>query len=266
MTNDRNRFSHLVIRHSNIHSSFVIRHSNFRRGFTLLELILALGLSVIIATVLTTAVYTAYHAKRSIYNTLDVVRAGEPSEILAQELTNALPPTPPPASAVSNVAGLAPSAIQPDYNLIIGSFYGDSQSLSFSTSGSEPKRGGADIRTDVRFVEYLLVAQDDGTQSLVRRVTTNVLEPTTTDQTPPDEPVCTKVLNFTLSYFDGTSWYDTWDSTTQNNALPLAVQYTLELPPRPGSNAQSRIIQRTVPLACGQPTDPTATAATGGTP
>jgi general secretion pathway protein J len=237
-----------------------------RRGFTLLELLLALALSVIIATLLTAAVKIAFDARRSAYASVDAVRAGEPSEILARELTNALPPTPPPASALSTVAGLGPSAIQPDYNLIINSFYGDAQSLSFSTSGSEPKREEADIPADVHFVEYLLVANDNGTQSLVRRVTTNPLQPTTTDQAPPDEVVCPNVLNFTLSYSDGASWYDTWDSTAQNNALPFAVQYTLELPPRPGAT-NSRTIERTVPLACGQPTDPTAaaTSATGGT-
>jgi hypothetical protein len=100
--------------------------------------------------------------------------------------------------------------------------------------------------------------------ALVRRITTNLLAPTTPD--PQQEVICRGVRTFTLRFFDGTAWQDTWDSTTvgttQSNVLPQAVEVTIELEGernQPGPKATRVVL---IPCAIGPA--PTA-AATGGT-
>jgi hypothetical protein len=41
--------------------------------------------------------------------------------------------------------------------------------------------------------------------------------------------LCRGVFGFNLRYYDGSVWQDTWDSTTQGDVLPLAVEVTLQL-------------------------------------
>jgi len=73
-------------------------------------------------------------------------------------------------------------------------------------------------------------ATDGGpTKDLVRVLTRNLLpavEPTTEDQT-----LLTGVTAAGLSYYDGESWLDTWDSAT-TSSLPAALKFSLVLAPR----------------------------------
>ncbi|MCL2639793.1 MAG: hypothetical protein FWD53_03015 [Phycisphaerales bacterium] len=235
MTNVRNnvpseRFGHLSIRHS----SFVIRHS---RAFTLLELVLALAISVGVTVILGSSLYTAFRTKGIIEQSVDAIRAsGTAVDILAREIPLALPPTPnnDESDQLQSVA-------------LIGPFQGDEQSLSFFISGNEPK---ADLQGDIREVVYMLVPNANAPvtsalQLLIRRVQTNLLHEN--PDIPADEIIAKDVLNFTLKYYDGSEWYETWDSEEQENRLPMAVEFTLELAPlRDG--LPNRIETRIVPL------------------
>ena len=221
-----------------------------RRAFTLIELVLALALTVSVAAILSGAMFTVFHAKNSINEALDQSRAGgNGADILPQELANCLPPTPSTTTTIRvslTSAGTTGS--------LIGPFEGLSDSVDFFTSGPEPK---ADLQPDVREVQYELLTDPDGGQMLVRHVFTNPLATVTTQ--PPDVIVCHNVLSFALSYYDGTNWNDTWDSTQKSNALPLAVQITLELTPR-HPNELTRLDTRMVPVICAVATSST----TGG--
>jgi hypothetical protein len=86
-----------------------------------------------------------------------------------------------------------------------------------------------------------------GRLSLVREVTTNLLSPTKLD--PVEERLCGNVTSLTFSYYDGSSWYDDWDSTQHDNTLPVAVQMTLVFQPPEGSDASIETT-RLIPLAC----------------
>jgi len=272
MTNDRNarssrfsvsrrpRFSHSSFSHSVIDSSFVIRHSNFRRAFTLLEVVLALALTVIVSTIVASAMYTAVQIKRSVNSALDIARSNDvAADVMAQEIANALPQTQP---LNAGVTVQLPGASASNGNLI-GPFVasGDPTAdslLDFFTTGPEPK---ADLQPDVREVQYALVDGPNGTKNLVRRVTTNLL-PIDTTTLPPDIVLAQNVVNVTFSFYDGATTYDSWDSTQVNYALPLTVEFTIELAPQvPGQ--PNRITTRTISLACG--TDASTTSATGGT-
>jgi hypothetical protein len=98
---------------------------------------------------------------------------------------------------------------------------------------------------------------------LVRRAKHTLLSPV--DETVPDQVLCRNVRSLTLRYYDGTQWFDTWDSTGTDNTLPLAVEVTLEISPDPNSaGAQPYNITRMVHLPCGAVA--TTTSTTGATP
>jgi hypothetical protein len=95
--------------------------------------------------------------------------------------------------------------------------------------------------------------------SLVRSVTRNLLAPTVP---PPDEEIlCRNVRSFTVQYFDGTDWQDSWDSTTLGDILPQAVAMTFEAlidDAKPGQEPRVYKVSRVFPLACATPADASA--------
>jgi hypothetical protein len=91
---------------------------------------------------------------------------------------------------------------------------------------------------------------------LTRRIMRNLL--TQQVEEPEEEILCRNVRSFSLRYWDGTMWQDTWDSTQLENALPLAVEMTLviEHPGQRGIMEPVKII-RLIPLAVAQPLEDT---------
>ncbi|MGA2232146.1 MAG: type II secretion system protein GspJ, partial [Tepidisphaeraceae bacterium] len=103
---------------------------------------------------------------------------------------------------------------------------------------------------EIKMIE-LTIDTPKGSSSpcLVRKVTGNL-----TDENlpaPDEEIICRGVSSFTLQYFDGENWNPTWDSTAQDNTLPVAVQATITLV-RPQNNGGSRTLsfQRVYILPC----------------
>ncbi|HEX7009440.1 MAG TPA: type II secretion system protein GspJ, partial [Phycisphaeraceae bacterium] len=102
------------------------------------------------------------------------------------------------------------------------------------------------INSGLEQVEYALVEDaSTGQRNLVRRVTRNLLAQ---EQPQPEETIIASgVRAMRLRYFDGSSWLTRWDSTTQDNRLPLAVELALLLEPpgaAAGSNAQPMTVVR----------------------
>ncbi len=184
-------------------------------------------------------------------------------DIIAHELADALAPTPPTLSA-GTIQGLSGANTT---GVIIGSFEGLVDSVDFFVSGPEPK---ANVQGDVREVVYLLEPDPNnknGGQVLARRVYPNLLG--SQKIALPDEVICRNVDTLHLSYFDGTDWNDTWDSTAETgtllNCLPMAVEITIELAPvHKGGDVRQTV--RYVPLSCFKPqtqTVPTVTSNSG---
>lgn len=203
------------------------RHS---RGFTLMELIIALGITVMIGAVLAGAMHTSFKAKESTERALKAARGLDAiGEILSSDLASAVPPT----------------------GIFASGFQGGSESILFYAAGGESR---AVLPGDIRKIELFL--SDDPLQSnmLLRRVNTN-LTPADAEATAPDEPLCRYVTKFQLEYSDGTQWLEGWDSTAHQDAdnldsLPLAVRITLEITP---PEEPMRRMVKVVNLPCAQP-------------
>ncbi|HOJ40614.1 MAG TPA: type II secretion system protein GspJ, partial [bacterium] len=111
-------------------------------------------------------------------------------------------------------------------------------------------RPAADLETapGIVKVEYLLSEEPE--PKLLRRLTVNLLSPE--EPEPIEELLCQPVSSFTLRYFDGSQWLETWDSTTRGDCLPVAVEITIERPVTQDSaeNKEHRIFRRVVNLPC----------------
>ncbi len=197
-----------------------------RRAFTLLEVLVALALIAILSVSLYASLSIAFRARRSAAAaTSQVRRADLAMELIAADIRSAVIPK---GTGTAAVTGTAPLTLA-------GPFEGDdstdnrgreSDTVTFccTTPSPEPK----ELIGDIRQVQFVCEPSADGrSQVLTRLVTTNLLSPTAVQ--PQREVLCRGVNSFSLLYFDGTAWWNTWDSTTVSNALPYVVQVTLEL-------------------------------------
>ena len=208
------------------------------RGFTLLELLLSVVMTAIIAASLAASLYIAFRARVSAQQAVEATRAVDAvGDVVSRDIANALPPN----------------------GILASTFTGEVDSLDFYCTGPESK---ASVQGDCKHVQYAVVTDDTGSSQpdLVRYVTTNLLSPTLLD--PTQERICRGVQTFTLSYFDGVNWTDTWDSSQQNNTLPVAIQLTLVLLPSRPDAAPIQTV-RTITLPCGL-ADTTGLALPGG--
>jgi len=190
-------------------------------AFTLLEVLVATALIALLAGSLYASLSIAFKARRSALAAVEPSRKVDLAmQLLAEDLRSAVVPN-------GTLAGTFVSQEAKDNH------GRDSDSVMFccTTCSPEPQEGIGDIRK----VELACEPSDDGkTQILVRRVTTNLLSPVALD--PTEEVLCRGVFGFGLRYFDGTDWLDSWDSTTENNTLPCAVEVTLQLDDPSGRN------------------------------
>jgi len=232
-----------------------------RRGFTLLEMLVAMAMVSLLATALYMSLNGAMRARARAEAAIGPARSAALAlETLKQDLEAA-----PPAKGI-----LAGAFVGTD-GVMEGSS-GDGDTLAFYSVADDPERKKAGIRK----IELMLeTVEGEAGVSLVRAVTENLLAPQTPD--PVKETICRKVAGLNLRYYDGASWQDAWDSTTMNNALPLAVEMTLTVytedgakealsAAAQGSNAttassaiKTRKLTRVMALPCGA----TAEASTG---
>jgi type II secretion system protein J len=206
-----------------------------RKAFTLLEVLLAMMLTALLAGSLYASLRTAFVARRSAEGATGPARTLQLAMTLVeQDLRAAVAPNGILAGAFDGQDAGGPLA-------------GGSDSLNFYAArpgGSErPGVGG------VAQVGLLCTEGDSGDQPvLVRQVTANLLAPVARE--PAQEVLCRNIRQFNLRYHDGTDWLDSWDSASHDNALPLAVEITLEVGPQEESSLPV-CLTRIISLPCG---------------
>ena len=179
-----------------------------------MEVLLALGIMSVVAVALFSSLHVAFKSKRAAEAVLEPVRAGETvMELIRADLEAALPPR---GKLVGAFSGR-------DWANGMG---GDDDDVSFFTAAEAPP--GATRFGDVTRVELTVVTlSGSGERALARRVVGNLLSPTPVD--PDNEILCRGVRSLNFRYYDGTQWWNSWDSTLEKDALPLAVEVTIEL-------------------------------------
>ena len=221
------------------------------RAFSLLELLLAMSMVAMLALTMYQAMRVTMGARRSAFAAVDSTRAGVIAADLVRQDLESVPP--PRGILAHEFVGLH----------MPGDAGADADGIEFSSIGRDSDELGNPFAEGLRRVEFSL-RTDLQPRALVRRVTRNLLA--TTEPLVEEEILCRNVRSFSLRYYDGLTWQESWDSTTVDNNLPTAVAITIEVvdPRNPDPNAPGRSITRIVPLACGQPLDTLDAFNTGG--
>ena len=219
--------------------------SHRRRGFTLFELIIALGMMSAVSLSLYLSMSTAFKARKSVLAAVKPIRqATIAADLICHDFESLVP---------------VGTTLAPEF---IGDRTGvGASNVEFYALGRDAVDEPGPLSEGIRRIE-LVVDATARPPVLVRRVTRNLLA--LSESQPEDEIICEGVRTFTLAYYDGTAWQETWDPTLSSSPLPLAIQMVLELEPPAdaGDGAMPTRIVRYIPVAVAKP----ATSASGGTP
>ena len=214
-------------------------------GFTLIELLLAMAMVAMLMMSLYVGMYTAFKAQKNVTAQTETMRQAKTAlDLIEQDLRSILPPS-------GTFAGpfIASGSGGTDLAATIDCY----------TLGSDFGRMDATLTEGMRHVQILLVP-DATLPVLAREVIRDIMNG---DQSTPEEEILARnISGFGVQYYDGASWTDTWDSTTQNNALPLAAEITVEIKAPTALDPQHvyRMI-RMVSFPCGQTPDQAAAIA-----
>ncbi len=220
-----------------------------RKGFTLLEMLVAMTLMSMLAASLYASLHVAFRGRRAAERGMEPpARAAAALRMLREDIESATVPT----------------------GLLAGEFVGeDAQDergreadvLTFHALARDQWAG--DPPSPIVNVEIAVSADDEtGEGTLVRRVTANLLAPEAQD--PIEEVLCRRVSALDVTFFDGTDWLESWDSTTAGDVLPLAVRLTISLETE--DEEEDYVVSRVFALPCGSlPEEEESTGrATGG--
>jgi type II secretion system protein J len=189
-------------------------------AFTLLELMLALIIVAALVPILYNSLRVAFREKAAAEAAVEPARTAEVAfDWLRQDLGSAVPPSASTSTQVVSLEGPFEGTEGTDDR---GREGDDLQFYSFADSPLHDTNN-----SEIKSVELCVMTAPNGDHVLARKVIRDLLS----DQAPnPDvEVLCRGIGGFSLSYFDGTNWTSTWDSTEEDNTLPAAVQVTLTL-------------------------------------
>lgn len=217
-----------------------------RAGFTLLELLLAGAITAAIALTLYSALQVGFRARRSAHAQTAAAReAAAVLDLVEGQLQSLLPPT-----------GVLSGAF---IGYALGTSGAEADSIQFYALNSEVDAAADDpLREGIHQVE-LVLRQDIGTPTLVRRVRRNLLA--TTAEEPAEETLSRRVTAFSARYYNGYSWQTEWDSAQMDNRLPMAVEVTVTVA-ADAERSTPYAMTRVVPISTGRPVDSVATSGT----
>jgi prepilin-type N-terminal cleavage/methylation domain-containing protein len=206
------------------------------RGFTLIEMMLAIGVLALILAMLASSFSTIAHSKVHAEGRLMVDREGRSLLWqLTKELRNAVQ-TP---YALSNVALLGSGHMGNGVAI-------DAITMSTFSGGHRKALTGMTPET---IVTYNLTTNPDlpGCYMLQRSQQSGLLTSTVAQQT---TVLADNVMSLHFRYFDGQKWDESWDSSSQprGTQLPVAVAIQIKMA-APGGHVMDFATQVTVPMA-----------------
>lgn len=229
-------------------------------GFTLLELLLATGIGATVLLVINTTFFSALRLHNTTHEKIDddlVIQ--RTLGIIRKDLAGIMLPANPQATTYTLSGQLTTEgATTTDLD-------NTSQRITPDIYTNSGRIDGWTPFADVQSVAYYLAPATDGASSknLVRLITRNLLP--VAEATSEQQTLLKGVSAAAISYFDGESWVETWDTTT-SNTLPTAIKFSLVMAPRESfARIDPAPIELIVPVVVTTPTSAqeTAAAATG---
>ena len=225
-------------------------------GFTLVELILAVGVAALVMAVVGGVFFTALHVREVTQTAVDEASPVDQAlAVMRRDLQCAVTPT----NGTSKI-------LSGDFRVGTLTSPGISQPVAIEMySATGALRDGAPWG-DIQKVTYELRDPTDRNEpgkDLYRTVTRNVMATTLPDMD--DQWMLGGVRSIEFSCFDGSQWSDTWDTTgvtSVNTNLPLAIRVRIQLA---GNNpANTAPIEMLVPIDSQSRTNAVLTATAAG--
>jgi len=209
-------------------------------AFTLIEMILAVGVAAIVVVAINAVLFSALHLREVTQAAVDdATPLDQALTILRRDLQCCVPPEPSGvltgdfrAGNVTSLGLSLPVAVE-----------------MFTATGvlheNEPW-------ADVQRVTYELrdpANRNTAGKDLIRSVTRNLLSAATPDIQ--DQPLLSGVESIKFSCFDGAQWLDAWDTTDTSSSdtnLPVAVRVLIQLAGNNTDNTKPQPIQILVPI------------------
>ena len=225
--------------HKAVRSSFVIRHSSFAAGFTLIEMILAVGVAAIVLITINVALFTAIHLRN---DAADMVNEATPVDstvaFLKRDLQNCVTPTNGTSKVLSGSfrAGNGISSVGVSDPVAVEMF-----TTTGALSSSQPWG-------EIQRVTYELKTPTDSSargKDLYRGVLRNLLAVSTPQVE--EQFMLGGVESLKISCYDGAQWRETWDTTSLsavNTNLPLAVKVDIQM----AGDANTGPVEMVVPI------------------
>jgi len=226
-------------------------------GFTLIEMILAVGVAALVLAVIGSVFFAALHLRNVTQAAVDeATPVDQALAVMRRDLQCVVTPT----NGTSKI-------LSGDFRVGTLTSPGISQPVAiemFTATGA--LRDNAPWG-DIQKITYELKDPSDRNapgKDLYRSVTRNILAATTPDVA--DQWMLSGVQSIEFSCFDGSQWSDTWDTTgvtSVNTNLPVAVRVRIQLAGNNPANTQP--IEILVPIDSQSRTNAVLnTTATGG--
>ncbi len=214
------------------------RISTLARGFTLIEMMLAIGVLALILAMLASSFSAVAHSKVHGEGRLLVDREGRALLWqMSREIRNAVQ-----------------TPVSPSHVILIGGGHAGSNgpidSITMSTLDAGHRRALTGLAPEF-IVTYNIVSNPDqhGWYLLQRSQQSGLMAGGAGQAT----VLADNLLSMHLRYFDGDRWSETWDSTSAQpgRQLPVAVAIQIQMA-APGGHAMDFATQVTVPMAIAQ--------------
>jgi type II secretory pathway component PulJ len=222
----------------------------------LIEILIAVTAFAIVLAAINTVFYAALRLRNKTALMLDeALPMQQAVAIMKRDFANIVVP-----------GGTLSGAFQTTPTLGLNTQNGNSSTMSSPTTPSVPGQSSPPFYTtsgvidettpfaEVQKVSYLLVNSTNGVngRDLFRSVTRNLLA--AVEEQPVLQPLMSRVENIYFSYYDGSQWRDTWDSTApdtttgQTNMLPTAIKVQIQPAAEQRRHALPPPIELVVPI------------------
>ena len=227
---------------------------NNQNAFTLIEMILAIGVASIVLIAVNAVLFTSLHLRD---DTSDMVDAATPVDATATFLKRDLECVVTPTNGTSKVLS---GGFRVGDNI---SSAGVSDPVAIEMVTATGALSASQPWGDLQRVTYELKNAASATatgRDLYRSITRNLLAVNTPEVT--DQLMLSGVTSVKFSCYDGAQWNDTWDTTSTTSAntnLPLAVRVEIQM----AGNANVQPIKIVVPIDSVSRTNMVLTSMTG---
>jgi type II secretion system protein J len=206
------------------------------KGFTLIEMVLAVGVMAIVLVVINSAFFAALRLRERTANAVD---EAQPVQQVVTFLRRDLLCVRPPGGILAGDFKVG-NVSEPNMN----------QNAAIELYTATGALRDSEPWGDVQKVTYELKEPStraaNGGKDLVRSVTRNLLNTVTPEVD--DQWMMGGVQDITFECYDGTQWLGAWDTTLGNTNLPVAVRVRIQLASSAGTGSDQQPIEMVVPI------------------